>query len=72
MSNGWGRQETVIWPPRKPIHTWGAAFLALTLTGVFCYVHYSWALTPLERFYLPEYLRATMVPAQTRPGAGRA
>jgi len=63
MSNGWGRQERVIWPPRKPIHTWGAAFLALILTGLFCYVHYSWALTPLERFYLPEYLRATMIPA---------
>lgn len=63
MSTRWGRKETVIWPPRKPIHTWGAAFLALVLMAALCYIHYSWALTPLERFCLPTYLRATLVPS---------
>jgi len=63
MSAVWGRKETIIWPPRKPIHTWGAAFLAIVLAGFFCYVHYTWALTPLQRFYLPTYIRATLVPA---------
>lgn len=63
MTTRWGRKETVIWPPRKPIHTWGAAFLALVLTGILCYIHCSWALTPLERFYLPAYIRATVEPS---------
>ena len=25
----WGRKETIIWPPRKPIYTLGALFLAV-------------------------------------------
>ena len=29
----WGRKETIIWPPHKPIYTFGAVFLAVILTG---------------------------------------
>jgi len=68
MSSRWGRKESVVWPPHKPIYTWGAAFLALVLTGLFCYVHFMWALTPLQRFYLPECLRASLIPS-FRPAA---
>ena len=33
----WGRKETIIWPPHKPIYTFGAVFLSLILTGLFVY-----------------------------------
>jgi hypothetical protein len=29
----WGRKETIIWPPHKPIYTLGAVFFAVVLTG---------------------------------------
>jgi len=53
----WGRTETIIWPPRSPIYTYGAAFLAVIITGLFVYLRFTFALTPLQRFYLPYYLR---------------
>src|SRR5258708_34478770 len=31
----WGRKESIIWPPHSPIYTYGAAFVALVLTGLF-------------------------------------
>jgi len=58
----WGRRETIIWPPHNPIYTFGAVFLALIATGVFLYIHFTLALTPLEQFYLPAYVKASMVP----------
>jgi hypothetical protein len=30
----WGRKETIIWPPHKPIYTFGAVFFAVVLTAV--------------------------------------
>jgi hypothetical protein len=53
----WGRKETIIFPPHSPIYTYGAMFLAVIATGLFVYLHFSFALTPLQRFYLPYYLR---------------
>lgn len=57
----WGRTETIIWPPRSPIYTYGAAFLALVAAGLFVYLRFTFALTPLEQFYLPYYLRTEVV-----------
>ena len=34
----WGRKETIVWPPRKPIYTLGALFLGLIATGFFVYL----------------------------------
>ncbi|MBS1821315.1 MAG: type IV secretion system DNA-binding domain-containing protein [Acidobacteria bacterium] len=59
----WGRRETIIWPPHNPIYSYGAVFLALIATGVFLYVHFVFALTPLEKFYLPAYVKASTVPS---------
>jgi type IV secretory pathway TraG/TraD family ATPase VirD4 len=53
----WGRTETIIWPPRNPIYTYGAIFLACIVAGLFVYLRFSFALTPLQQFYLPYYLR---------------
>jgi len=57
----WGRKETMIWPPHKPIFTFGAVFFAVVLTGLFVYLHIALVLTPLQRFYLPIYIKTTIV-----------
>jgi hypothetical protein len=56
----WGRKESIIWPPRGFYYTWGAVFLALVFTGFLIYVRFSFGLDPLERYYLPYYLRSEM------------
>jgi type IV secretory pathway TraG/TraD family ATPase VirD4 len=53
----WGRTETIIWPPRSPIYTYGAIFLACVAAGLFVYLRFTFVLTPLQQFYLPYYLR---------------
>ena len=57
----WGRKETIVWPPHTPIYSYGAVFLALIATGVFLYARFAIALSPLEQFYLPVYLKASIV-----------
>ncbi len=59
----WGRKESVVWPPHNPIYTYGAVFLAVIATGVFLYVRFAFALSPLEQFYLPVYLKASIAPS---------
>ena len=56
----WGRKESIIWPPRRYLYTLGALFLALVATGFFIYVRFQFGLSPLERYYLPYYLRSDM------------
>ena len=57
----WGRTETIIWPPRSPIYTYGAIFLACIAAGLFVYLRFSFALTPLQQFYLPYYLKQKLL-----------
>ncbi len=54
----WGRKESLIWPPRGYLYTMGAFFLALVATGIFVYIRFQYGLSPLERYYLPYYLRS--------------
>jgi type IV secretory pathway TraG/TraD family ATPase VirD4 len=56
--SNWGRKETIIWPPHQPIYTIGALFLALIATGFFVYLRFQFGLSPLQRYYLPYYLRS--------------
>jgi Type IV secretion-system coupling protein DNA-binding domain len=56
----WGRKETIIWPPHSPIYSYGAIFLSIVAAGLFVYLRFSFALTPLEQFYLPYYLRTAV------------
>ncbi len=53
----WGRKESLIWPPRSFYYTYGAIFLAILATGLLIYVRYRSALSPIEQYYLPYYLR---------------
>jgi len=53
----WGRKETIIWPPHSPIYSYGAIFVSIVAAALFVYLRFSFALTPLEQFYLPYYLR---------------
>ena len=54
----WGRKESLIWPPHGCLYTLGAFFLAFVVTGFFVYIRFQYGLTPLERYYLPYYLRS--------------
>jgi type IV secretory pathway TraG/TraD family ATPase VirD4 len=56
----WGRKETIIWPPHQPIYTYGAIFLALVAAGFFVYLRFAIALKPLERYYLPMYIKTSI------------
>ena len=59
----WGRKETIIWPPRSPIYTYGAIFMAIALTAFFLYCRFSFASSPLQRFYTPIYIRSSVAGA---------
>ncbi len=61
--NNWGRKETIVWPPHQPIYTLGAVFLAVIAAGLFVYLRFAFALSPLERFYLPMYIKTSIVPS---------
>jgi type IV secretory pathway TraG/TraD family ATPase VirD4 len=54
----WGRKESIIWPPRGYLYTLGAFLLACVATGLFVYLRFQFGLQPLQRYYLPYYLRS--------------
>jgi type IV secretory pathway TraG/TraD family ATPase VirD4 len=53
----WGRKESIIWPPRGFVYTLGAFIFASILAGLFIYIRFQYGLSPLQRYYLPYYLR---------------
>jgi Type IV secretion-system coupling protein DNA-binding domain len=53
----WGRKESIIWPPRGFYYTYGAIILAVVMTGFLMYVRFQFSLSPLEKYYLPYYIR---------------
>jgi Type IV secretion-system coupling protein DNA-binding domain len=57
----WGRKETIVWPPHKPIYTLGALFLGLIATGFFVYFRFIFGLSPLQQFYLPAYIKTAAI-----------
>src|SRR5207302_2672658 len=57
----WGRRESIIWPPRGFYYTYGAIFLAILVTALLVYVHFNFALSSLQKYYLPYYLRTETV-----------
>jgi type IV secretory pathway TraG/TraD family ATPase VirD4 len=56
----WGRKETIIWPQHRPIYSYGAIFVAIVLTAVFLYGRLRFIGTPLQRFYMPVYVRTSI------------
>lgn len=65
----WGRKESWIWPPRGFYFTWGAVFIAIVLCGFFCYLRFEFAMSPLQRYYLPYAVRTWST--GWRPSTGR-
>lgn len=65
----WGRRETAIWPPQKAVYSIAWFWIALALTGGLLWICYARTLTPLQRLYLPAYLRSAV--AQTFRAAGK-
>jgi hypothetical protein len=61
----WGRKESLIWPRRAFYHTYGAIFLAILAAGFLIYVRCSLALSPLQQYYLPYYLRTATAGTHT-------
>jgi hypothetical protein len=59
----WGRKETIIWPQRYPIYTYGAILAAIVLTLLLLYGRLRLIGTPLQRFYMPTYVRTSFVRA---------
>ena len=53
----WGRKETIVRPPHVPVYSFAAAFAALVLTGLFVGLYIGFLMPPLQRWYLPLYLR---------------
>jgi hypothetical protein len=56
----WGRKESLIWPPRGNLYTLGAFFVAFLFTGLLIYIRYQRGLTPLQKYYLPYYVRSEL------------
>src|SRR5579864_292149 len=56
----WGREESLIWPPRGFYYTYGAIFLAIVAAAFLTYVRFSFGLTLLQQYYLPHYLRTSI------------
>ena len=56
----WGRKESLIWPPRGYLYTLGAFFLAFAMCGLFVFIRFQYGLLPLEKYYLPYYLRTEL------------
>jgi hypothetical protein len=53
----WGRRESLIWPPRGYLYTLGSFFLAAVVCGFLVFLRFQYGLSPLEKYYLPYYLR---------------
>ena len=54
----WGRKETVVWPPNMPVYSYSAVVVALFCTVVYMWARFTFAVSPLQQFYTPVYIRA--------------
>lgn len=57
----WGRKETIVRPPHYPVYSFGAVFVALFVTALCIYLHFAFAMSPLQRYYLPCYLETNFL-----------
>lgn len=65
MSNvyKWGRNESTVWPPHEPVYTWAAILGSAVLCSFLMWLCFHFRLAPLQRYYLPYYIRAEMAGA---------
>jgi Type IV secretion-system coupling protein DNA-binding domain len=52
----WGRKETIVRPPHYAVYSFGAVFVALTVAALCVYLHFAFAMSPLQRYYLSCYV----------------
>jgi len=64
----WGRKETIVRPPHAPVYSFGAAFAAFILTCIFAGLYIGFVMAPLQRWYLPIYLRTGTVGTVQKAG----
>lgn len=57
----WGRKESVVWPYQIPIYAYSTAFISVVLTFLFVCGWIRFAMTPLQRYYLPLYERTSVI-----------
>ena len=57
----WGRKETIVRPPHAPVYVFSAAFAAVFLTCLFLALYLAFLMTPLQRWYVPLYLRTGVI-----------
>lgn len=57
----WGREQSWIWPPRGFHFTQAAVLAAALMAGFLMYLRFHFGLHPLEKYYLPYYLRSEAV-----------
>jgi hypothetical protein len=57
----WGRKETIARPFRSPIYAYGAIFASFILTCISLYLYIVTVMSPLQRWYVPLYLRTGLV-----------
>ena len=56
----WGRNEATLWPRRAFLRTAGAfLFAAMAFAGLI-YLRFAFGLSPLQRFYLPIFIRSAV------------
>jgi len=56
----WGRKESIIWPPRGFYYSYAAIFLAVVMSSLLMYVHFRFSFSPLEKYYVPYYIRTEL------------
>ena len=71
MASHWGRKESIITPPRNPAMSYAALAAALLSTGIFMWQRINHSLSPLERTYLPEYVKSAVGAAFHQTGSYR-
>ncbi len=62
MRDEWGRVKTQSWPGDKPVWTYGALILSLTVACAGLWLRCQ-ACTPLQQYWLMTYLSANIMPA---------
>lgn len=59
----WGRKETIVRPPHAPVYSFAAALGAALLTCIFIGLYVGFFMEPLQRWYLPLYVRTGVIAA---------
>src|SRR5258708_33198626 len=62
MNHTWGRSDSAgTWPHPKPVWMMAALLIATVSAGAFGTYQYATVWTPLQRLYLPSYLRSALM-----------